>query len=682
MVHSKEKAIRARVLVPLTLTFLVLLATFLYSGYNIRQQAMDQAFEHRHGGVKSLFTELQKQRIGLLAATLQFISHQPSLQAAMIRGERTALLDISKPLFEELKAQHGITHFYFHDISGKNFLRVHRPEHFGDQIDRLTLKQARETKQMTNGLELGILGTYTLRVVVPWYDTGNQLIGYIELGEEVDQILRKLKEVTHTDFLVTINKEFLQRDRWEQGMAMLQRPADWGLLATRVIINQTIDVIPHALEKKIFWDYQNDAHYHTDTADNHKSYQIKAFPLYDVAENRIGDFVMLLDISPERAGFVNFMLRIGAFSLLLCLALFTFSFKTLGRMDQALSKAGVELYDQIDKADMLNKQLKIEIVERKRAEEELKVLNTTLEKRISERTRKLERLNSEIEAHRRDLEKAYEDLKLNQMTILHQDKMANIGQLAAGVAHDINNPIGFVANNLSELDSYIKDLCLFLALQDQTIAELRPDEKQIRMLSDKRSELQIDEMIGDLDDIIQESLEGTQRVNKIVQNLRDFSRLDEDDYELADIHECLDSTINISGNELRYKAEVVRHYGDIPQIFCYPGQLNQVFMNLLINAAQSMQDYGQIEISTWQQDDSVFVRFTDTGSGMSEEVRDRIFEPFFTTKEVGTGTGLGLSITYDIIKRHDGDIRVESELGKGTTFVIRLPAEQRKRAET
>lgn len=676
MEFFEKKPIRKRVLIPLTLTFLVLLLVFLFSSYSIRKSAVGHAIDHRSAGVNALFVELQKQRISLMAAMLQYLSKDAALQDAIIRNDRNILLHVAHPLFEELKNQYGLTHLYFHEKNGKNFLRVHQPQNFGDQIERLSLKNARKTKQLSYGLELGPFGTYSLRVVIPWYGPDKQLIGYLELGEEIDQIIKLLSEITGVDFVVSVYKDHLTRDAWERGMKMLDRYADWDLLATRVLTNQTLNSIPHAVEKEIFWDFQDEDHYHFVETEAQKSYWIKAFPLKDSGGEHVGEFVMLLDTSKERKAYIMFLLKIGIFSAVICSALFTFSYRTLGRMDRALSVTKSNLYDQIDNAVGLNSQLKTEIMERSRAEEELKSLNATLEERISDRTRKLESLNSEIEGQRLELEKAYEDLKANQMTILHQDKMASIGQLAAGVAHDINNPIGFVTNNLGELDRYIKDLRQFLELQGGMIEELKPDADQIKLISEKRSELQVDEMVDDLDDIIQESLEGTQRVSKIVQNLRNFSRLDEDDYELADLHECLDSTINISGNELRYKAEVIRDYGDIPEIHCYPGQLNQVFMNLLINAAQSMQNYGEIAISTWSQAGSVFVKFVDTGVGIPESVQNRIFEPFFTTKEVGTGTGLGLSITYDIIQKHEGDIWVESEVGKGTTFVIRLPIRQ------
>jgi two-component system NtrC family sensor kinase len=180
-----------------------------------------------------------------------------------------------------------------------------------------------------------------------------------------------------------------------------------------------------------------------------------------------------------------------------------------------------------------------------------------------------------------------------------------------------------------------------------------------------------------VDSLVAESLEGSERVKKIVQDLKSFSRVDEAEYKVVDIAECLESTINIVWNELKYKVNLVKEFEDLPPIRCYPQQLNQVFMNLLVNAGQAIENQGEVRVRTWQKGDDAFIAVSDSGCGIPEESRARIFEPFFTTKEVGVGTGLGLSISYDIVKKHNGEITVESEEGKGTTFTVRIPVAER-----
>jgi len=287
--------------------------------------------------------------------------------------------------------------------------------------------------------------------------------------------------------------------------------------------------------------------------------------------------------------------------------------------------------------------------------------SSELKKAAEELTRKNLRLNETLAA-----------LKRSQAKVLHQEKMASIGQLAAGVAHEINNPIGFINSNLSTLGKYLSRLSGFLAIQSGCIAAGAPPE-QVESVRQQQASLKIDYIVKDLEDLVRESLEGAERVRSIVADLKSFSRVDESEYKQADLNECLRSTINIVWNEIKYKATLKKELGEIPRTRCYPQQMNQVFMNLLVNAAHAIEQQGVITVRSWEEGGYVCVAVADTGQGIPEANLNRIFEPFFTTKEVGKGTGLGLSITYDIVKKHNGEITVRSEPGKGTVFTVRIP---------
>lgn len=271
------------------------------------------------------------------------------------------------------------------------------------------------------------------------------------------------------------------------------------------------------------------------------------------------------------------------------------------------------------------------------------------------------------------LEQANRELKQAHAQQLQSEKMASIGQLAAGVAHEINNPIGFVSSNLGSLERYLGKLTEFITFQDQELTgSISPELHE--KIADRRNRLKINSILEDIGDLLAESRNGVDRVGKIVSDLKGFSRVDEAEHKTADIIECLESSINIVWNEIKYKATLSRDFADLPKILCYPGQLNQVFVNLLINAAQAIKTQGTIELKAWATEDHIYVRITDSGCGISEEDVPRIFDPFFTTKEVGKGTGLGLSISYDIIKKHQGEISVESQVEKGTSLTIKLPS--------
>ncbi len=283
----------------------------------------------------------------------------------------------------------------------------------------------------------------------------------------------------------------------------------------------------------------------------------------------------------------------------------------------------------------------------------------------------LQALYAEMEEKSRELEKAYAELKATHAQMLQREKMASIGQLAAGVAHEINNPIGFISSNLGTLRRYLGRLVDYIGFQGERLAAASPEV--VAELAQKRQALKLDYILGDTGKLIDESLEGTERVRKIVADLKSFSRVDDTETRLADINECLESTLNIAWNEIKYKATVTKELGEIPAVRCNPQQLNQVFLNLLVNAAHAIEGQGEIGVGTCHEGEWIAIRVSDTGCGIPEEIRGRIFEPFFTTKEVGIGTGLGLSISYDIVRKHGGEISVESEPGNGTTFTVRIP---------
>lgn len=259
-------------------------------------------------------------------------------------------------------------------------------------------------------------------------------------------------------------------------------------------------------------------------------------------------------------------------------------------------------------------------------------------------------------------------LEVANSQLLQSEKLAAIGQLAAGVAHEINNPIGFVFSNLKTLSGYVKDLLKIIDAVD-SVLEL----EELRQL--KRG-LEYDYIRSDVGALIDESEDGIDRVKRIISALKDFSHIEEDEFRSADLHRGLDTTLNVVNNELKYKADVVKEYADLPEVECIASQINQVAMNLLVNAAHSIERFGRITLRTGLEQDEVWLEVEDTGKGIEPKVLNRIFEPFFTTKPVGKGTGLGLALSYTIVQKHNGRIEVKSEVGIGTCFRVYLPIKQ------
>lgn len=301
-------------------------------------------------------------------------------------------------------------------------------------------------------------------------------------------------------------------------------------------------------------------------------------------------------------------------------------------------------------------------------DEQMQLLRSYNEALFHKLESKMQQLQRIIIEH----QKSEETMKRMQTQIIQQEKMASIGQLAAGVAHEINNPMGFISSNLTTLAKYTDRLEEYITTLQKSLGSCpgHPDSAEMDSL---RRKLKVDYIISDLRALVNESLDGASRVHRIVQNLKSFSRIDQVECCLSNVNELLESTINIAWNELKYVATLERDFGDIPEITCYPQQLNQVFLNLLVNAVQAIEKQGAITVRTWCDNDCVLVSVSDTGKGIPVEEQKRVFEPFYTTKEAGKGTGLGLSISADIVLKHGGKITVESQVGVGTVFTVGFP---------
>ncbi|MBK5274824.1 MAG: response regulator [Desulfuromonadales bacterium] len=271
-----------------------------------------------------------------------------------------------------------------------------------------------------------------------------------------------------------------------------------------------------------------------------------------------------------------------------------------------------------------------------------------------------------------DKKNVEKQLRESQAQVIQQEKMASIGFLAAGVAHEINNPIGYITSNLNSLRKYTDKLISFIESQEQAIQKCA-DQATRSAIADLKQQISLDYLIADLHEMISETMEGSRRVSKIVQELQSFARADGNEAVCCNLTEVIRNTASIVSNELKYVAELVLQLSDLPPVLCRPQQIGQVVMNLLINAAHSVNGNGLITLATAQIGDSVEISVADNGCGIPSEYLGKIFEPFFTTKDIGKGTGLGLAISFDIVKRHGGDLLVQSTVGVGTTFTIRLP---------
>lgn len=288
---------------------------------------------------------------------------------------------------------------------------------------------------------------------------------------------------------------------------------------------------------------------------------------------------------------------------------------------------------------------------------------------FNEMSRRISQARSELKKKIFELEAANQELKDTQAKLVHSAKMISLGQLVAGVAHELNNPIGFISSNMTHLRDYSEKL----------IHLVETAEKDPRALAAEKQEVEYDYIVQDLPKLITSCEEGARRTKDIVLGLRNFSRLEEAKLKEIDIHDSLDTTLNLLAGEIKNRIQIHKNYEPIPPVACYASQINQVFMNILSNALQAIEGTGHIWISTQVLRDTenkngkVQISIQDSGKGMPPETLEKIFDPFFTTKGVGQGTGLGLSISYGILQSHGGEIQVRSEVGVGTEFIIVIP---------
>jgi hypothetical protein len=287
-----------------------------------------------------------------------------------------------------------------------------------------------------------------------------------------------------------------------------------------------------------------------------------------------------------------------------------------------------------------------------------------------------------------ELNEAYETLKEAQSQLVNNEKMASLGQLTAGIAHEINNPINFISGSIAPLSRDVKDIIELFETTDERARQTLTQE-EYEQVEQLKEDLEYDFLKTEIDDLLNGMEEGSKRTVSIIRGLKTFSRVDESDTKAVDIKEGIDSTLVLINNQLKDHIDVIKDYGDLPMVECYAGQMNQVFLNIINNAAQAIseeedrEEKGKIWISTkhLDEEEKVKISIKDNGPGIPDEIRDRIFDPFFTTKPIGQGTGLGLSICYNIVEKHGGTVEVNSSAGEGTEFIITLPVKAQKKPQ-
>ena len=609
--------VRFRVLGPLVVSICLLLGVFYIGFYRTHAEGIREVRQVTEERARDLLKLEMGDEVEEMSAALEAILNDEALQKALQARDRNALISRATPLYEKLRSLDEITHFYFDDPHRVNIVRLHKLETSGDTIDRISTLEAERTGKPSSALEQGVTGGCTLRVVYPWFVAG-KLIGFVELGKEFKNIASEIHNVLDVNTVIVVDKKILNRKQWEHHKAEAHILTDWDEFQDVVVIDQSTPVIPMQVRQVLNQPREREATA-TVTATNGTVSELIFLPLDGPGQLNLGHLVVYYDVKDASWGVVvTITLACVGIGALLMIGFYVF----LGRVERDLGQRAARLVDA----------------------------NLELTKEISVReTVQNARLQAEsalLESNRK-LKDALMTLQSTQNQVIQQERMRALGEMASGIAHDFNNALTSV-----------------LGYSELLLATPQALDDKVKL---KKYLSTINTAAGD--------------AAKVVGRLREFYR-PRDEHEVltpVNLNAVLEQVISLTQPRWKNQAllrgvtiDVQRELNDVPKINGDESQLREAFMNMVLNAVDAMPHSGKIVLRTRTEGPWVIAEVSDTGTGMTDEVRRRCLEPFFTTKGA-RGTGLGMSMVFGIVERHEGKIEIESKVGEGTTFRILLP---------
>ena len=611
----RSSSLKTRVLLPFTVALVILLAALIFNVYHDQYDRLSEDVETRLEFVQELFDKQILSETEQLDAIIALLSKNRLIQEAWLAKDREALLQLSAPLLNDLSSKLRFTHFYFHDASRVNFLRVYNPERFGDRIDRYTIKQAEKTGKPAAGIELGKLGTLTLRMVHPWKING-KLVGYIEMGEEIDHLIRKLRDVLQVELYVSIYKEFINREDWEAGMKLMDLQSNWDQFPDSVIVGKTNTVIPEMLGSFL----SRGQHGYMEMATGLKlsmgldQFRVGVIPLFDASTQEVGDIVVLYNVTDLARSTKDTIIITSIICITIGLSLFVLFFKILDKVDNELTKHRQNLeelvYDRTDELMAANKHLNQEIVERRKAETALQEARDKLENMVEERTAQLAG--------------TYEQLQLEANEKKQLVEQAAVAEERGRLARDLH-------------DSMTQSL-YSVSLFAQTAKELIET--------------------GDMDNLklcLSELSAAAQGVHKelrlLVYNLRPLVL--EEEGLVGALRQRLDTVENRAGLKTRLQIEgEIKLSGEVEEALYRVVQ--EVLNNILQHAAAT-----EVKVTIHCEDQQTHLDVTDNGIG-------------FDINDTSLRRGLGLNIMQERVEKIGGQLTIAASSGKGTTVSVRI----------
>ncbi|MGA2069983.1 MAG: ATP-binding protein [Sedimentisphaerales bacterium] len=625
-----NEAIKLPILVPLFVAITALLIIFTLAIYHLQQQHITDDVRMRLDRTQRYFDKLLAMDARLIGETTHFVKDNPDIQNAWLAKDRNTLLTLTAPIFEKLHNDYRVTHLYFIDINETCFLRVHNPPRFGDHIDRFTLNSAAKTNKPSWGIELGPYGTFTLRVVQPWF-VNNTLAGFIEFGEEIEHITLQLKETLNVDLVFLIDKTFLTRDNWQEGLKIMGRTGNWDLTPDCVIAGSTIPSVPPEFIKLAGLPHSEHQNQILSAKLDGSTYRAGFIKLSDAAGREIGDILVIKNITKEQVALQKLLAVVATVGFLIASALVSFFYIHITGIEKHIIEAHTSLAAEIEK--------------RKEVEAELRKHRDNLEELVNTRTTELQETNARLQqevAQRTEAEKSLakvnDDLQFTVAQLSRSNKqLREFDHLAA---HDLKTPlrgIGTLAQWLlkdyySKFDDYGHEQINLLVKRVGRMDNLINAILQYSTIArNKRNECQVD-------------------INTLIKSV------------IADFESTTNITITVNKN--------------LPVLTCEEEQIKQVFHNLIGNAVKfTDKPDGHITIDC--EDEKYFWKFSvaDNGPGIEPQHFERIFRLFQTLNdcEEAESIGIGLTIAKKIVELYGGKIWLTSKLGVGSTFFFTLP---------
>jgi signal transduction histidine kinase len=614
--QTNNRKIKVPVLIPLGLAILVLLASSILGAYLLQRHNYIDSVRTKVEGAQLLFDRQLNEDASAMSGLLDFIKEDGDLQNAWLEKDRDKLLKLSTPVFEGIHSKYRVTHFYFLGLDRTCFLRVHNPAKYGDYIGRFTLDSAVNQKQPVWGIELGTFGTFTLRVVHPWRING-QLVGYIELGEEIEHILPVLKDVFKVELCVVIDKQYVTRSGWEEGMRTMGRSnTDWNLLPRDVVVDSTFAKLSDKSLQNIKNIYAKKNKSLFDTAIEDRDYKGEFVPLIDAGKHHVGDLVVMRDITEARAVLKTFSIALSAVCVIVGIILYMLFYVYIRAIESRLTEVYTNLHSQIEK--------------RRQTEKELQNAYDQMELKVQDRTSQLQKLNEE------------QEMTVSKLTSANQE----LEQFAFITSHHLREPV--------------RKISLFgKMLADSLAAKLNDEERENFSFM----------------------IDGADKIMLMVKGLKLYfetsaEKIKSEDIDLNSVLAQIKK--DDLANELARINGTILIPEKLPVVKGSPVQLRRVLQHLIENSLKyHRKDVPpQVVIRAYEQADKmVRIEMEDNGIGIKENYLKDIFTPFY---RLHTGSdyesiGIGLTICKMVVQRYGGQIGVRSAYDQGTTLWFTLP---------